>query len=102
LGESVTEVRREANAAGVMMIPIPARGVFRRVDGVDAARAVPGIEDVVVTARPDSILVPLPEGRSYLGFIFARHPDAQDVEAALRDAHARLRFTIERELPVVN
>jgi len=101
LGEPVTEVRREANAAGVMMIPIPARGVFRRVDGVDAARAVPGIEDIVVTARPDSVLVPLPEGRSYLGFIFARYPDAQDVEAALRDAHARLRFTIERELPVL-
>lgn len=102
LGESAAEVRRESTAAGVMMIPIPARGVFRRVDGVDAARAVARVEDVIVTVKPDSILVPLPEGRSYLGFIFARDADARDVEAALRHAHARLRFTIERELPVLS
>ncbi len=37
----------------------------------------------------------LPEGDSYLGFIFARGETPAAVEQALRDAHARLAFTID-------
>ena len=51
LGESTADIRREDRASGVMMIPIPARGVFKAVHGVDAARTVPGIQDVVITAK---------------------------------------------------
>jgi len=101
LGETVSGAR-EPCASGVMMIPIPARGIFRRVDGVDAARGLPAIQDIVVTAKPDSVLVPLPEGRSYLGFIFAKDAEPARVEGALREAHARLRFTIDRELSVLS
>jgi hypothetical protein len=39
-------------------------------------------------------LVPLPEGSSYLGFIFARAPSAVQAEAALRAAHACLRVVV--------
>jgi hypothetical protein len=39
-------------------------------------------------------LVPLPEGSSYLGFIFARANSAAAAEAALRSAHRRLRFEV--------
>jgi biotin carboxylase len=39
LGEDPARYRREATASGVMMIPIPRRGIYRGVDGVDAARA---------------------------------------------------------------
>jgi hypothetical protein len=84
-----------------MMIPIPARGVYRGVDGVADARRLPGIDAVAITAKTDQVLVPLPEGASYLGFIFARGDTATVVERALRDAHARLQFTIEPELRVV-
>jgi biotin carboxylase len=101
LGESLADVRRESDASGVMMIPIPARGVLRSVHGVDDATAVAGIEDVIVTAKMDAMLTPLPEGHSYLGFIFARDRTPERVEAALREAHGRLRFTIDRELPVM-
>ena len=83
-----------------MMIPIPKRGIFRGVEGVEAAAAVEGIESVEITAKPDVTLVPLPEGRSYLGFIFARAFQPESVECALREAHRRLRFAIEREIPV--
>ncbi len=38
--------------------------------------------------------MPLPEGASYLGFIFARGDDPAAVEAALRQAHACLHFDI--------
>ena len=39
-------------------------------------------------------VVPLPEGSRYLGFIFARAETPARAEAALREAHARLRFVI--------
>jgi biotin carboxylase len=100
LGEDVGAYRRELSASGVMMIPIPQRGILRRVDGVDAARAVANVDDVRMTAKTDAMLVPLPEGRSYLGFIFAHGEEASTVERALREAHAKLRFVIEREVPV--
>jgi hypothetical protein len=45
--------------------------------------------------------VPLPEGASYLGFIFARANGAADVDRALRAAHDRLTFAIDPELRVL-
>ena len=101
LGDDPARHRRESGAAGVMMIPIPRRGVLRVVHGVESAKSVPHVEDVRITAKPDQRLVPLPEGASYLGFIFARAPDAAVVERALRDAHAQLTFLIDPELPML-
>jgi hypothetical protein len=101
MGESPAGWRRESRASGVMMIPIPQRGIFRRVAGLDEARGVPGIEEVRITAKADQLLQPLPEGASYLGFIFARGDTAGAVNAALRTAHKRLQFDVDAELHVV-
>lgn len=101
MGEDIGGYERERAASGVMMIPIPRGGVYRGSRGVEDARAVPHVEDVRVTAKLESVLVPLPEARSYLGFIFARAGEPATVEGALREAHARLHFTIERGLPVI-
>ena len=100
LGETVA-CQREASASGVMMIPIPKRGILRRVDGVDEAARVAGVDAIHITAKPDQRLVPLPEGASYLGFIFARAASPALVEQALRAAHARLVFSVDPELPVL-
>jgi biotin carboxylase len=81
-------------AGGVMMIPIPEGGIFKCATGVEAAEAVPGVDEVVITARPQYPIVPLPEGDSYLGFIFARGATPDAVEAALREAHSQLHFEI--------
>jgi hypothetical protein len=101
LGEDPTPYQPEAIASGVMMIPIPKRGIFRRVDGIDDARAVADIVELHITAKPDQLLVPLPEGASYLGFIFARAATPDAVDRALRAAHARLVFTIDPEWPLL-
>jgi len=77
MGQSIDGWVREAAASAVMMIPIPCGGRFRRVDGVEEALDVEGIVDLRVTAKPDQYLVPLPEGASYLGFIFAPRRDAR-------------------------
>lgn len=89
---------REQRAAGVMMIPIPAAGILQRVEGVAAASAIPLIESVEITARVNYPITPLPEGESYLGFIFAKGATAADVETALRAAHGKLTFHILPEL----
>ena len=97
-GDEIDGYSREEIASGVMMIPIPQRGVLRATSGVEDARLVPGICDIRITVKPDQLLVPLPEGKSYLGFIFARAADPESVEHALHQAHMRLRFSIDRAL----
>lgn len=100
-GPPEESLRREQAAAGVMMLPIPERGVLKEVAGVEAALGVPGVVEVAVTARPGEELLPLPEGSSYLGFLFARAGTPAQVEEALRQAHRRLRFSISRTLPAL-
>jgi hypothetical protein len=98
VGLDLPGVERERAAGGVMMIPIPQAGTLLAVRGLDAARAVGGIEAVEITAKVNYPLVPLPEGESYLGFIFARGETPAEVEAALRQAHAALAFDIDPAL----
>jgi hypothetical protein len=98
LGEDVSRLRLEEGAAGVMMIPIPKGGVFHSALGVAEAEGVRGVEDVIITAKAGQQLIPLPEGASYLGFIFARGAAPDAVETALRAAHAKLRFEIATAL----
>lgn len=83
-----------AGAAGVLMIPIAEAGILRRIEGITAARAVPFIEDILVTIRDGYELLPLPEGGSYLGFMFACAETADQVEAALRAAHEELKIVV--------
>jgi hypothetical protein len=94
LDPNSTPPSREGQAAGVMMIPIPRAGVLQEVRGLDAAKSVANIEDVVMSARLGKTLVPLPEGSLYLGFIFARAETPDRVEHALRVAHERIEFRI--------
>ena len=98
LGESIAGVRRETAASAVMMVPIPERGMLRGVSGEEAARQVGGVSEIRITGKPGQILEPLPEAGSYLGFIFARGETARDADAAVRRAHACLRFDISREI----
>src|SRR5205809_1636495 len=95
LGMPLPSLERERQASGVMMIPVPTTGVLRELRGVAAARTVPLIEDVVITAHPGQMLLPWPEGWRYPGFIFARGETPEVVEVALRTAHRRLEFIIE-------
>jgi len=101
LGEDVSACVRERLAAGVMMIPVPRRGIYKGVRGDGSAREVEYVEDVRITAKADQLLEPLPEGDCYLGFIFARGPRPVEVVAALREAHGRLAFEIDPELRVI-
>ena len=102
IGEDIAGIQAADSASGVMMIPIPRAGVYEGAGGIDEARAVAGVEGVIVTAKAGQTLTPLPEGASYLGFIFARGSDAAAVERALRQAHAKLSFRVARALPTMS
>jgi ATP-grasp domain/L-amino acid ligase C-terminal domain 2 len=96
LGEDVSQFRLKLGASGVMMIPIPKGGIYRSVAGLADASA--GVDEIIITATAGQHLIPLPDGASYLGFIFARGNSPQAVEAALRLAHSQLRFDIATAL----
>jgi len=95
VGMALPSTERRGEAVGVMMIPIPRGGVLKAVDGQDDACRVPGITGLEITAKTNYPIVPLPEGASYLGFIFARGQSPEFVESALREAHGRLRIRID-------
>jgi biotin carboxylase len=101
MGEDVSGLSRESQASGVMMIPIPRRGILKRVDGVREAQAVANVTEIYVSAQIGQYLERLPEAGSYLGFIFARGESPADVDAALREAHGRITFAIDGAIDVV-
>jgi biotin carboxylase len=101
LGEPIEDLPRETAASGVMMIPIPREGILEGVENLEAVARTPHVEELEITAKLGQKLVPLPEGSSYLGFIFARAETPEEVERALRRAHAELRFRVSAALPVL-
>jgi biotin carboxylase len=95
LGWDVGALERETTAAGVMMIPIPRRGILGEVRGRSEAEKIPGIEEIRISIPTGQEVVPPPEGDRYLGFIFSRAATPSEAEAALRGAHRRLEIEIE-------
>ena len=91
---------REPISSGVMMIPVPKSGILEGVTGEEAARSIPGITELSITARLHDTIAAWPEGSSYLGFLFARGDAPEKVEKALREAHQKLLFAIAPNLPV--
>ena len=98
IGLPIGSLLLEENSRGVMMIPIPAKGILRKVSGVEDAEALSGIEHVEITAKMNYVIKPLPEGDGYLGFIFALGDKPEEVEARLRLANSLLQFEIEPEI----
>ncbi len=95
IGEDISDVQREKFASGVMMIPIPQKGVLQSVEGVDEAKMISGVQNIIMSIPISREVVPLPEGNRYLGFIFAKGDSPATVEGALREAHKHLHIMIQ-------
>jgi biotin carboxylase len=100
-GEDIGEALLDKGAHAVMMIPIPLAGIYAGVSGVEKALGVEGIDDISITAKQSQDMLPLPEGASYLGFIFARGETPGRAVDALREAHSCLQFEFSAKLLVV-
>ncbi len=88
-------------ASAVMMIPAPGPGILDAIEGEERARRTPFVTGLEITAKRGEKIVPLPEGAGYPGFLFAEAPDPATAEAALRRAHAELRFRLLAALPTL-
>lgn len=95
-----TATDRKRGAAGVLMIPIPASGTLVDIRGLEEARTLPHITEVVMTKAVGEEIVALPEGHAYAGFAFARAESPSEVEAALRRLWGVLALEIRPRLPV--
>ncbi len=82
------------------MIPVPSSGILEKLEGEEAARETPRIVGLEITARLHDYIAAWPEGSSYLGFLFSRADEPSQVETALHEAHAKLKFTLTPRLPV--
>lgn len=100
VGEGASDLHLDGPASGVMMVPIPRSGIYCGVHGEDTARAVRGITDVIITAKEGQELKTLPEGSSYLGFLFARGSSSYAVVHSLKAAHNELDFDFATTLAV--
>lgn len=97
-GRELADTSAADGASGVYMLPVPAAGVVRAIAGVDEARSVPRVTDVEITARVGDRVMPLPEGNTYMGFVFAEAPGADEVVASLQRAARAVEFDIGRRL----
>lgn len=88
----VPSTRRDAGSAGVLMIPITDHGILQRVEGLTEAMQTEFVRDVEIHINPGYELIPLPEGASYLGFIFAQAPTFEQTYDALKQAYSKLGF----------
>jgi hypothetical protein len=101
VGAMPSDPQPAAPASAVMMIPAPGAGILDAVEGEDRARRIPFVTGLEITAKRGEKIVPLPEGAGYPGFLFAEAPDPATAEAALRHAHAELRFRLLAALPTL-
>ena len=90
LGEDVSSATAGAGKPWSDDDPHPARRGLPGVEGLEEARQVPGVEDIVITAKEGQEMLPLPEGSAYLGFLFFRAPSDDLVLDGLREVHQRL------------
>jgi hypothetical protein len=82
----------KAESAGVLMIPITDHGILQRVEGLTVAMQTEFVRDIEIHISPGYELIPLPEGSSYLGFIFAQAPTFEQTYDALKSAYSKMRF----------
>ncbi len=89
------ELPSSVESAGVLMIPVAKSGLLKRVEGMTDALQVEFIRDIEIHIQAGYELIPLPEGSSYLGFIFAQAPSYQQTYDALKKAYDKLNFVTQ-------
>jgi biotin carboxylase len=95
IGLEKPELKRENTASGVLMLPVPRSGRLRSVDGVTMAREIKGITGIDIMMKQGEQVMALPEGDRYLGFVFAKADEPEEVETALRSAMSTIIVTVD-------
>lgn len=80
-----------SGGAAVRMIYPGVKGVLERVDGIEEAGAVPGVE-VLLHVHPGEHLMARMDNSSCVGFTYCAGDDREAAAAAVDEAASRLRF----------
>ncbi|MFF1653242.1 ATP-grasp domain-containing protein [Streptomyces sp. NPDC058255] len=87
---------RHSGGAAVRMIYPQRRGVLKRVDGVEAAASVPGVQ-VLLHVEPGDHLLQRMDNSSCVGFTYCNGPDRLEAQALADKAAAYLDFVVEED-----
>ncbi|MFB8773441.1 ATP-grasp domain-containing protein [Streptomyces broussonetiae] len=82
--------------AAVRMIYPTRRGTLKRVDGVEAAAAVPGVQVLLHVEKGDQLLQRM-DNSSCVGFTYCNGPDRLEAQALADKAAALLDFVVEED-----
>ncbi|MEU7056897.1 ATP-grasp domain-containing protein [Streptomyces sp. NPDC046197] len=82
--------------AAVRMIYPTRRGTLKRVDGIEAASAVPGVQVLLHVEQGDRLLERM-DNSSCVGFTYCNGPDRLEAQALADKAAAYLDFVVEED-----
>lgn len=99
LGEAPVESRRYTKGAALYWTPTHS-GVVTAVEGVEAARATPGVCDVVVHAKPGDVMTHTVDcaTRDKVGYVLAAGETLGEAVAACTEARDRIRIVTKPTL----
>jgi cysteine synthase/biotin carboxylase len=83
--------------AAIRFLTAPRPGVLAEVDGLDQARALPGVTRVTVTAQVGDRVAPPTDAYGRLGYVIARGASRTEVLASLDAADAAIVITTSAE-----
>ena len=95
LGRSPGPLTPKKDRAAVVRFLVAPAGRLVRVDGLEDARALPGVELAHVYRMPGALLGPLLRGPDRAGFVLATGTTRGEADAAARAAEAAIRFVVE-------
>ncbi|HEU4965774.1 MAG TPA: ATP-grasp domain-containing protein [Bacilli bacterium] len=80
--------------AGIRFLIAETSGVLQAIEGVDAARALPGIEQIAVTKQAGAQVQPPQNFSHRLGFVIATGATAEETEARLDAALKQIQVVV--------
>jgi biotin carboxylase len=95
LGLEPDSLERTRDRAAVVRFLIAPAGRLVRVDGLEEARALPGIELAYAYRAPGALIGPLLRGPDRAGFVLATGATRAAAEDAARQAESTIRFIVE-------
>lgn len=98
VGEAVELAPRRSDYASIRFLVGEREGRLLRVEGVEAAEAVPGVRQVLVSKGPGTRVQAPRDAYDRLGHVIAAGPDRAAAAAAADRGLAALRLVLEEEL----
>jgi cysteine synthase A len=95
VGEAVDLEPRRRGVAAIRFLVAAEAGRLARVEGLEAARALPGIREAVVSREPGALIAPAEDAYGRLGHLIAVGEDRRQVRAVLRRGLEAVRVVVE-------